>query len=799
MNFTKNIIYYLNINSKDYITYSNFIQCDINKISKIQKISDIHIYFVISCSNITILEKYNYLLNNIFNNLTLSLSYSIDLIQSNLEDDNNYGIEKLNTVNLNADCTQNVYLYIKPSVTNNYDCSLFLSCLSIINYNEAHNMLLNYDNIDFLSEYYYTDFKEHNYFWILSKNVTNYYDTIKNNLSYKFKSFSLNNIRICDTAETYTLISRKYNKFYNNIDYVTDDINIQRFRNICSNSLKNIRNLYLPNFKESSIYESVLVEYRCLPHLEFIIRNTIIKLGEKWCHTIVCGNFNYEYILYICSFISDKIKIIKTNRDNLSPSEYSMFLTTLEFWNLLNGEKILIYQEDSIIFKNNIDEFLHLDYVGAPWPKNQNDTINLVGNGGISLRTKSIMTQIISHITPRETKYNSDTLAYMKNTNSVFPPEDVYFCINMEKLNIGKIADYETASNFSTESIVNLNSFAGHKFWINDIQWENRIFKNVITQFKPNYCMEGLYHRGGWKSILLNLISNQFYNENSNIEFIDIVESQFLWKTYYACHNKWCGIIHCTPSTPPYLDNANISNLFKNKNFLKSLNTCIGLFTLNSYITSYMSSKLNDINVKIPIHTLKHPVVSDGIIQFDYTKYKNNKNKKIIQIGQKLSKMSSIYLLEHTNSFEKIWLSGTKDRNKCNLLFERELKFLGIDNNIIESSSVVPTYIDDIEKYDLLLSKNVVFIDLFDAAANNTVLECIVRNTPIIVNKLPPIFEYLGQNYPLYFDKLDEVQYLLTDQQILKAHLYLKELNKTDITIKYFTEKLMNICSSLFQ
>lgn len=53
----------------------------------------------------------------------------------------------------------------------------------------------------------------------------------------------------------------------------------------------------------------------------------------------------------ICSLISSKIKVIKTNFDNVSASDYSKFLSSLEFWNLLNGEKILIYQEDSIIFK----------------------------------------------------------------------------------------------------------------------------------------------------------------------------------------------------------------------------------------------------------------------------------------------------------------------------------------------------------------------------------------------------------------------------------------------------------------
>lgn len=76
-----------------------------------------------------------------------------------------------------------------------------------------------------------------------------------------------------------------------------------------------------------------------MPQLEFLIRNTIIKLGEDWCHTVICGNLNYCDVVEMCSKISSKIDIIKTDYDNLLPFEYSKFLTSLDFWNLLSGEK----------------------------------------------------------------------------------------------------------------------------------------------------------------------------------------------------------------------------------------------------------------------------------------------------------------------------------------------------------------------------------------------------------------------------------------------------------------------------
>jgi uncharacterized protein YdbL (DUF1318 family) len=56
--------------------------------------------------------------------------------------------------------------------------------------------------------------------------------------------------------------------------------------------------------------------------------------------------------------------------------------------------------------------------------------------------------------------------------------------------------------------------------------------------------------------------------------------------------------------------------------------------------------------------------------------------------------------------------------------------------------------------YDALLSQNAVFLELVDASAVNTVMECIVRNTPIFVNRLPALEEVLGTDYPGFYGLL---------------------------------------------
>ncbi len=241
-----------------------------------------------------------------------------------------------------------------------------------------------------------------------------------------------------------------------------------------------IKNKKIPDIKKNSKYEAVLIEFRILPNLEFVLRNAIIKLGEEWSHTIICGLNNYEYMLNLCEQISKEIKVIQLPYTNLNQSTYSLLLASIKFWKNFVGEKILIYQEDSCIFKNNINDFIEWDYIGAPWSKRNNDNKKQVGNGGLSLRTKDIMIKVIEKKNIIETKYNSHTLNFMKSAKMTVGPEDVYFTINMLKYNIGKVADWDDAFNFSTETMLNTNSFGGHSFWLSDKNWKKRLIKDVL-------------------------------------------------------------------------------------------------------------------------------------------------------------------------------------------------------------------------------------------------------------------------------------------------------------------------------
>jgi hypothetical protein len=305
-------------------------------------------------------------------------------------------------------------------------------------------------------------------------------------------------------------ILKKFFIFLKDNSIVFENNDTWNFRYLCYKFNYFIKHIPLPKFKRKNYYEAVFIDFRILPNIEFIIRNAILKLGRKWSFTIVCGNLNYSFIKNMVKDLDNNINIIRLECSNLTQQEYSNLLTTQNFWNMFNGEKLLIFQEDTLIFHNNISPFLNYDFIGAPFYKNSNDTPNCVGNGGFSLRSKCKMLEVIKKCNLKDLKLNSSTLSYMGYRNLNDAPEDVYFSKNMQDLNIGDVADWNTAYNFSSEQVFNPNSFGGHKYWISNKNWKQ--FTINIFNFHKYIPKSDLNKYLSFKNMPLN------FNKTKNIE-----------------------------------------------------------------------------------------------------------------------------------------------------------------------------------------------------------------------------------------------------------------------------------------
>jgi hypothetical protein len=141
--------------------------------------------------------------------------------------------------------------------------------------------------------------------------------------------------------------------------------------------------------------------------------------------------------------------------------------------------------------------------------------------------------------------------------------------------------------------------------------------------------------------------------------------------------------------------------------------------------------------------------------------------------------------IDSIDNIHNIFSSVSRDNRNNN-------RKISINNNNVE----IIRYLEN-DDYDKLLKSNIVFIKLLGASAVNTVIECVVRNTPIIINKLPAIVEVLGEHYPLYYNTLEEATNIITIKNIEKAYNYLKKMDKSQLKMESFNKNFEDILKQL--
>ena len=153
--------------------------------------------------------------------------------------------------------------------------------------------------------------------------------------------------------------------------------------------------------------------------------------------------------------------------------------------------------------------------------------------------------------------------------------------------------------------------------------------------------------------------------------------------------------------------------------------------------------------------------------------------------------MDSIHNLRCNFDHAKIWLPSNKEY-AINLFDIFKKTLMDFKESGYTWSGVDMKRVSN-EEFDSLLSGGVVFLNQYDSSANNAVVESVARNTPILTNRLAAVEEYIGKDYPLFFDDLDHASALLSNpQKIYEAHLHLKNMDKRWISGTYFANDLIS-------
>lgn len=297
----------------------------------------------------------------------------------------------------------------------------------------------------------------------------------------------------------------------------------------------------------------------------------------------------------------------------------------------------------------------------------------------------------------------------------------------------------------------------------------------------------------GWHTIMENLIQHNIASTyGGHIKLIDCCESFFLWQKR-TINRPWIGVIHFTPNLPnTFPVEETLQGLIQSQNFKSALYKCKLLIVLSTATADWLRVQLN-----IPIKVIYHPMSTD-VKCVPYVKTETQL-KFLILLGNQYRRVSTIYLLKATHNMTKVWLPGTKDSEKLKRLFHRES-----ETRLMNFEDVSTLHVPANE-YDKTLSDNVIIIDLWDAAANNAILEVIALNIPAYIRRLPATEEYLGKKYPLFFDDLSDLQKMINMPlkiiiaQRINAKKYLCSTfrHSKDYTLSSFITSMKSIALSL--
>jgi hypothetical protein len=283
-------------------------------------------------------------------------------------------------------------------------------------------------------------------------------------------------------------------------------------------------------------------------------------------------------------------------------------------------------------------------------------------------------------------------------------------------------------------------------------------------------------HVTGWPFVVMHL---RQISEPGGLLLDDFVEHTVDCQTL-PHREPWVGIFHHPPCRhPQFVGQPSLPHNFsQTPAFVESTANLRLIVTLSDHLGSYWREVLPD----VPQLTLKHPAAFTDRL-FDGRRL-GEKDMSLWQVGAYLRNTRAIHQVPPMRRVFRLkgWVppfaSGMDDRLRR---ADAREEFPGV----VHMPKIEP------QDYDEMMAGRIVLSEYLDAAASNVLIECVVRHTPFLTNRLPAHQEYLGDGYPLFFDDISEVPELLEPERLLAGHKHLARMSKNDLTIGCFLDTLL--------
>lgn len=195
--------------------------------------------------------------------------------------------------------------------------------------------------------------------------------------------------------------SLNYNLNYNNITDVFNDITTFAIKLYNIYSLKQYtESITNYDVEKTSTKNAIYFVFNDYVHIPIVFRNNIVKLGKGWMHTVVCCLTNETTVRTMCKKINKNINIIVLPYHRITFNEWNNTLLNIDFWSSIDGENLILYNENIIILENHkIHKLLELNYMGGyDLPHLNFYNLSLAEYSDFYIRKKSFILETLSII-----------------------------------------------------------------------------------------------------------------------------------------------------------------------------------------------------------------------------------------------------------------------------------------------------------------------------------------------------------------------------------------------------------------
>jgi hypothetical protein len=291
------------------------------------------------------------------------------------------------------------------------------------------------------------------------------------------------------------------------------------------------------------------------------------------------------------------------------------------------------------------------------------------------------------------------------------------------------------------------------------------------------------YHRHGWNWVVAEL-AERFHTDSAPLMILSFAEQKLLFQGFDSRYydplkprKPWVGIFHLPPHVPPIQSRSHqLRRLLTEPRLAEIMATCVATISLSAYLRDFIQ---RDLLPACPAFSMLHPApyeVPRFVPERFLDRLRWSGRLRLVQLGFWLRQHHLIHRLMAIRSarIEAFQVGLNTMRQKQALLVDAAIYDVPLHADVRLTLRLTD------QQYDSLLCECIVLLPLYDTSANNSLIECITRCTPVLLERHPAGEEYLGADYPLFYESFTQLCDWLADpafvDRVLQAHRYLVDL-----------------------